>query len=810
MPSTAPSPERDGHFFRDLHALSNRIHSTDSAEQIMLDLEQGICALFQADRMTLYTVAEDGRHILSRIRTGLGTLTRLRLAINSTSVAGYAALSRQLINVPDAQDTAAVQALAPGLRFLTAVDARSGYQTRQLLTAPVLHDDTLYGVLQLINTQDGAPFGAQAEQGVRALCHTLAIAFRKRMQPLQGAPADAAPPSLPVTPAAPAAAPQPPAHVPGGARYQALVERGLIDLPTLAGLLEQARAEGVAGEELLLRHGLGTADLGASLAAFFGVPYAPYRSDRLRIEALHGALKRDFVLAQGWLPLEEAEDGLQVMCLDPEAAQAARMVRQVFPRVRQLRFMVATARDFVQTVEQFYGAQEDASVDSMLAGLADAADAADAEDDANDAALATAAADNELVKLVNRIVVDAYQQGASDIHIEPQPGKGKTAIRFRIDGSLRPYIEVPAAYRAPLVTRIKIMCDLDISERRKPQDGKIAFRRFGPLDIELRVATVASVGGVEDVVLRLLKGGEPLPLAQLGLSAHNLRRLEPTISKPYGLFYVCGPTGSGKTTTLHSILRHLNRPDTKIWTAEDPVEITQKGLRQVQVNKKAGIDFATVMRAFLRLDPDIIMVGESRDQETVAMGIEASLTGHLVLSTLHTNSAPESIVRLLDMGMDPFNFADALLGVLAQRLAKKLCACRQAYTPDDAELQQCLDDYCAPLRPTSAWQRDPDGQRQAVLQQWRADFGGADGRLQLYRPVGCEQCQGSGYKGRVGLHELLVVDDATRRHIQSRSRVADMLGACLEEGLRTLMMDGVEKALQGLTDLRQVRQVCVK
>jgi len=780
----------EGPFFRDLQSLSNRIHNTDRVEQIMVDLEQDICALFQADRMTLYTVADDGRHILSRFKTGLKTLCNLRLPINGSSVAGHVALHRQLVNVPDAHDAAALQAIAPGLKFQKEVDQRSGYRTRQLLTAPVLLDGTLYGVLQLINTRNDEPFGALAEQGARELCHTLAIAFRHHRQPLEQATAEPEP-----------AAPAP--RLPGGARYQWLVDQGLLDLPTLARCLDQARQEGRTSEELLLQSGLRPADLGASLAAFFGAPYVGFQGDRLRIEALHGVLKRDFVQSQGWLPLEDTPTGLQVMCLDPEAIQASRMVRHVFPRASQVQYLVTTQQEFTQTVEQIYGGLGgEESVDRMLADLSETTP----EDDGSEATLVSAATDNELVKLVNKIVLDAYQQGASDIHIEPQPGKGKTAIRFRIDGSLQPYIEVPAAYRAPLVTRIKIMCDLDISERRKPQDGKIQFRRFGPLDIELRVATVASVGGVEDVVLRLLKGGEPLPLEQLGLSEHNLRRLLPTISKPYGLFYVCGPTGSGKTTTLHSILRQLNTPDTKIWTAEDPVEITQKGLRQVQVNKKAGIDFATVMRAFLRLDPDVIMVGESRDHETVSMGIEASLTGHLVLSTLHTNSAPESIVRLLDMGMDPFNFADALLGVLAQRLAKKLCACREAYVPADDELQQCLDDYTQ----TAAWQQDAQGQRQAVLQSWRERFGGAEGQLRLYRPVGCDKCQGGGYKGRVGLHELLVADDAIKRHIQSRSRVADLLGACIEEGMRTLMMDGVEKALQGLTDLKQVRLVCLK
>jgi type II secretory ATPase GspE/PulE/Tfp pilus assembly ATPase PilB-like protein len=353
------------------------------------------------------------------------------------------------------------------------------------------------------------------------------------------------------------------------------------------------------------------------------------------------------------------------------------------------------------------------------------------------------------------------------------------------------------------------MCDLDISERRKPQDGKIKFRKYGPLDIELRVATIPSAGGVEDVVMRILAAGEPIPLEKLGLTAHNRQRLEKTVSKPYGLFYVCGPTGSGKTTTLHSILKHLNTADTKIWTAEDPVEITQKGLRQVQINKKAGIDFALVMRAFLRADPDIIMVGESRDKETVSMGVEASLTGHLVFSTLHTNSAPESITRLLDMGMDPFNFADALLGILAQRLAKRLCDCKEAYVPAHEELRSFIAEYSQDLRNTDAWKADPGGEAQKLYEGW-VESHGHEGQLRLYRAVGCDKCNKSGYKGRVGLHELLIGDDAARKLIQERARVAELFVAAVAAGMHTLKMDGMEKILMGLTDLKQVRSVCIK
>ncbi len=360
-----------------------------------------------------------------------------------------------------------------------------------------------------------------------------------------------------------------------------------------------------------------------------------------------------------------------------------------------------------------------------------------------------------------------------------------------------------------MVTRLKIMCDLDISEKRKPQDGKIKFKKYGPLDIELRVATIPSAGGVEDVVMRTLAAGEPIPLEKLGLTVHNRERLEKTVSKPYGLFYVCGPTGSGKTTTLHSILKFLNTPDTKIWTAEDPVEITQKGLRQVQINKKAGIDFALVMRAFLRADPDIIMVGESRDKETVSMGVEASLTGHMVFSTLHTNSAPESITRLLDMGMDPFNFADALLGILAQRLAKKLCDCKETYTPEAEEIKTFLAEYAEELRHTSAWKADHAGEAKKLYESWLKLYG-EGGKLKMYRAVGCDKCGKTGYKGRIGLHELMIADENAKKLIQERARVAELFSSAVASGMRTLKMDGMEKVLMGMTDLKMVRSVCIK
>ncbi len=768
-------------FFKKLQAVTNKIHSTSNVDEIMLDLSLDICDLFNCDRLTIYAVSEDKSSIVSKVKTGLNSFNQLKLPVSDKSVAGYVALTRRIVNIRDVYDDAELKSHSPELHFLREVDRRTGYRTRQMLVAPIVDERAreLLGVVQLINNRDGTPFSATAEEGIRELCKTLTIAYTQRLR---------TPPVV-------------------RSKYDQLVAEAVLSGPELELAARSARRKNEDIEQVLVRDfQVRPAAIGQALSRFFGVPYEPYKADRIKPPDLLRNLKREFVEQSRWLPIEEGPDGVVVLATDPEQVKNARMINDVFPK-KKLAYRVTTNSEFRQTVDQFYGVEADlGSVGDLLSGLEEG----DEESAELSEADLSAAAENELVKLVNKIIVDAYRQGASDIHIEPRPGKEKTMIRFRKDGSLEPYIEIPASYRNALTARIKIMCDLDISERRKPQDGKIKFKKYAPLDIELRVATIPSAGGVEDIVMRILAAGEPIPLDKLGVLPHNLERLKSVVSKPYGLFFVCGPTGSGKTTTLHSVLHHLNTPDTKIWTAEDPVEITQKGLRQVQVNRKSGLDFATAMRAFLRADPDVIMVGEMRDRETVAMGIEASLTGHLVFSTLHTNSAPESIVRLLDMGMDPFNFADALLGVLAQRLTKRLCPnCKLAYEPSADELQLLLAEYCEELRNTESFRADENAAREKVLAGWKKNYADGQGRFKLYRAVGCDQCNG-GYKGRVGLHELMTGTDRLKRLIQEHSRVALMLAAALEDGMLTLKMDGIEKVLSGITDIKQVRAVCIK
>ena len=768
-------------FSKKLQAVTNRIHSTTNIDEIMLDVTRDICQLFDADRLTIYTMSEDLQSIVSKVKSGLNSFKDIKLPLSENSVAGCAALNKRFMNIKDVYDDAELRSFSPNLAFLKAVDQRTGYRTKQMMVAPIVGGEgggDLLGVIQVINHLPGIPFSNLAEEGLVELAKTLAIAFRVRQQ------------------------------IPGQikSKFEYLIidnviSEGELELATRTARRKNKNVEDILVDEFQVK----MPALGAALSKYFGVPYEPFKPDRIKPIDLLKNLKKDYAESSNWLPIEDAKEGLVVMTTDPEHVKSSRIVENIFPKARPI-YRISTSRDFAQTLGQFFGADGGSSEDigDLLSNLDDESDVIDVGGDE-----LSAAADNELVKLVNKIIIDAYNQGASDIHIEPMPGKGKTGIRFRKDGTLSQYIEVPSSYRSALCARLKIMCDLDISEKRKPQDGKIKFKKYGPLDIELRVATIPTTGGVEDIVMRILAAGEPIPLDKLGLTTTNKNNLVAAVSKPYGLFFVCGPTGSGKTTTLHSVLGSLNTVDTKIWTAEDPVEITQKGLRQVQVNKKV-IDFPVVMKAFLRADPDIIMVGEMRDAETTHIGIEASLTGHMVFATLHTNSAPEAIIRLLDMGMDPFNFADALSGILAQRLAKRLCGkCKEAYTPDGEEVKQFMHEFTNDLRQTDPWKKDAAGEAKKLYDYWLKEYG-KDGKLVFNRAKGCDACGGTGYKGRVGLHELMIASDPIKKMIQEKARVSELFVKSVAEGMATLKMDGMEKVMMGTTDMKQVRAVCIK
>ena len=607
---------------------------------------------------------------------------------------------------------------------------------------------------------------------------------------------------------------------------EALIALGYINHAQLHDAIEEQRQDrSTPIGELLVRKGLVTREgLQTALARKMGYPVVDLVKFPADTEALVLVNKGLAARVQA-MPLMVRHGRLIVAVEDPSRAKALDEVE--FAAGCKVVPVLALAGTLPEGIERAY---QKLGAESLEARLAEAEKAnaevdfsgsnellASLEQDSGEEAGgddgAIEQSDNSLVRLINSMILEAQAQGVSDIHIESQPGRQKVKIRFRRDGVLKPYLELPHTYRSAMLARIKIMCDLDISERRKPQDGKITLGKFvNGSRLELRVATIPTSQGLEDAVLRLLSSAKLIPLDDIGMSPDNLARVKDVVQRPYGMFLCVGPTGSGKTTTLHSALGFINGPDRKIWTAEDPIEITQQGLRQVQVNPKIDWTFAKALRSFLRADPDVIMVGEIRDKETAQTAIESSLTGHLVLSTLHTNSAPETVTRLLDMGMDPFNFGDSLLGVLAQRLVRRMCPhCRTSRLATEAEIEELAGDY---LNSFGEARNRPSAD--ALVAHWLERFGvdlhdfntpdrSGRGWLLHYDSPGCEKCGGTGYRGRAGIHELLMVTRELRHLIQTGARVDDIQRAALEASMRTLRQDGIEKVMSGITTIHEVR-----
>ena len=742
-----------------LQAICNKINAVNNLDEILIDLKDDITSLFKADRVTLYVVDAHKRELVSRFQSA-NDIEEIHLPISTKSIAGWCAFKKRPVNVTNAYDVKELAAIDPALRFDESWDMLTGFTTRQVLAHPIVFKNSLLGVIQLMNRKVGPAFVEIDEHSLKEVSDILGIALYTLKKLAKR-------------------------YATG--KFNLLLENHLLTHNELEKAIVQARLKTVAIESIFISDlKIAKKDVLASLSQFYDVEAVEFTQNIPIPDDLLVGLNVPFMRHHFWVPLREEDNRIVIAIDNPHDQQRIREMRALFPG-KNFKFCVALKQDILEIIT-FFSQDEKQLVDIEEILSVMRAESNEIEE----AEKAVGEEDNVVVKLVNKFILDAYARGASDIHIEPFPGKENTRIRIRIDGDCLVYQTIPFNYRSAVVSRIKIMADLDIAERRKPQDGKIKFKKFGGKNIELRVATLPTQGGMEDVVMRILDGNEPLPLDQIGFSENNYKNFVEAISNPYGIIFVCGPTGSGKTTTLHSALKYLNNTKTKIWTAEDPVEITQKGLRQLQVKPKIGLDFAAAMRSFLRADPDVIMVGEMRDKETTSIGIQASLTGHLVLSTLHTNSAPESITRLLDMGMDPFNFSDAILCILAQRLARTLCEnCKQPY-------HLSLEEYSSLAREYGLdWFND------------RLKISFKD-ELMLNKPVGCDDCNGHGYRGRMALHELLMGTDEIKLLIQNTAKISEIRAQAVKDGMVTLKQDGIEKIFNGQLDLLQVRKVCIR
>ena len=579
-----------------------------------------------------------------------------------------------------------------------------------------------------------------------------------------------------------------PSRIHSAGLYEPLVRQGFLRQEELALALSEAVRRRLDVATLLMdRYRIPKPAIGAALADFYKCQFLASDEQTIVEPELLKNLSIDYLRMNHWVPLKREGQRVEVLIDDPQNPDKLLDVRRAFPG-QTVVYHVGLRADIERLLSDACGREVGDPITDILGELVSEAQL---EEQQNATIAAITENDSAIVRLANQIIAEAYRRGASDIHIEPYADRKETAVRFRVDGTCFTYMKIPAAYRRAIVSRVKIMASLDIAERRKPQDGKIRFKLTTGQEIELRVATLPTAGFNEDVVLRLLSANGPRRLEEFEFSAETRRLVEQLAQKPHGIVLCAGPTGSGKTTTLHAILASINTDERKIWTAEDPIEITQDGLRQVQVHPKIGLTFAATMRAFLRADPDVIMIGEMRDKETADIAIEASLTGHLVFSTIHTNSAVETVVRLLDMGCDPFNFSDAMLGVLAMRLCKRICShCRESYHPTQTEYDELVQGF---------------GEK-----EWTSRRPTYDGALQLSRGRGCEVCHHTGYRGRVPIQELMVVSDGMKALIQGRARTGELLAFAKSEGMQTLVQDGIEKVLRGLTTYKQVRAVAIK
>jgi general secretion pathway protein E len=550
-----------------------------------------------------------------------------------------------------------------------------------------------------------------------------------------------------------------------------LVERGKLDPANLERALKLQ--EGESREKIgviLLRLGMVSGrDLADTLADQLDLPVAQ-ATDFPELPLMEERLSSKFLRDAQAVPLREDDDEVAVAVADPTDSYVISAVQMAAGK--RVRPYIAAPNEIDAALERLYGGGK-----SSMGQIVDNITTRDEEQDLGDVEhLKDLASEAPVIRLVNLILTKALEQRASDIHIEPY--ENRLVVRYRIDGVLHEVESPPRRLSAAVISRVKIMASLDIAERRLPQDGRIKLRIQGK-EIDLRVSTVPTMHG-ESVVMRILdKGGVPLNFEALGFEGENMRRFLHCLDQVHGILLVTGPTGSGKTTTLYTALDRLNKPDVKIITVEDPVEYQMAGINQIQVKPQIDLTFANALRSIVRQDPDIIMVGEIRDVETVRIAMQSALTGHMVLSTVHTNDAPSTISRLLDMGAEDYLLTSTLNGVLAQRLVRTLCP-------------KC---------------REPHPALPEVVEQMNLRKFVPDGEIVVYKPVGCPDCAGTGYWGRICIIEMMTMTDNIRSLIMRHSTSGDVRVEAIREGMETMFENGVRKSLAGITTIEEVLRV---
>lgn len=723
--------------------IKSTINQFKTMSESFHHIEPLILNAFGAQRMSIFQRRSEFRDLVARYKTG-NELRQLKVSISTQSVAGYVAMAHQSVILNDVQDDNSLKNVYIKLRYERKFDKLGKYKTKQLLCVPIMSDGILLGVLQIVNKQS-----SDFTENDLHLATSIAEIFADKFKFELGGTANP---------------------------FDYLVHTGTVKPATFEHLLSNSSIRQIA-QNLINEQKASVKQVGEALAIFYQVAYIPYLPNEYFVKHANTRLNLSYLKRNLVAVVADKKEQLIVLMNDPSNSDTLMEVESALG-TSDYQLAYGLADDILQ----YLGEQIKDSMHNEFDEILDEIDTGDIEQEVEHEAVAE---DEPIVaRLVTSFLTQASRMGASDIHIDPDKS-GPTEVRMRIDGIMRDITQIPASHHLAVVARIKIMSGLNIAEKRIPQDGKLGIRIQGKA-LEARVSTIPTVKG-EGVTIRILSASNAIPIDKLNLSSANLKRLKNLMTLPHGVFLVVGPTGSGKTTSLHAILGHLNTPEKKIWTAEDPVEITQYRLNQVQINPKIGVTFANALRSFLRADPDIILIGEMRDKETAHAGVEASLTGHLVLSTLHTNSAPETITRLLDMGIDPVNFSDACVGILAQRLIRTLCdGCKRPYKASKEEVEfihrQYGEQYLSELRL----------HKENVI---------------LCKSSGCKQCDNTGYLGRTAVHELLTMSPELRSMVFQKASITELKVQAMSQGMRTLSQDAVLKVLTGLCDIPQVQSL---
>jgi len=753
--------EKENELFQEifLRKLSGKIHAAPNVNEILTGFRSEILKLNKCELVTIYLTDRKRKSLYSKVKRCEQTLKEICVSLDKKSIAGFVAVTGRVLNIQDVSNKKELLLVDPDLRFDSSWDKKSGFRTKNMLSVPVRFKNQIIGVIQLINKCGSKTFSGNDERLLTEISETIAIAVSNLKKNTRKLPT----------------------------KFDSLVSDGVISETELEDALISARERKTDPEDLLIEtYNVSRSSIGKSLSVFYQTPFIDLTKATFNPINLIKGTGIQYFHSSCWFPLKKKSGKVMVVIDDPHDSSRVQDINLKYG-LGKVSLCVSVKSDILNFIQSYSlsvhknsnTAPDESSHDSLDYKEENYGIYAEREKDHSD---------NSITILCHKIIEDAIRMEVSDVHIEPYGREKEAEIRFRVDGICREVLVIPQDLVRGLVSKFKIMSNLDISERRIPQDGKFRFPYIKGEEIEMRVVTIPTSGNNEDMVIRLLPSGDPAPLEEL-MPQVTYDRFSKVIRKPYGLILVVGPTGSGKTTTLHSAMRSINTPGKKIWTAEDPIEITQHRLRQVQILPKVGLTFESAMRAFLRADPDVIMVGEMRDKETMGTGIEASLTGHLVLSTLHTNSAPETILRLSEMGLDPYYFADALLGILAQRLVRTLCSnCKECYHPDHEEYRHLADTFGEGFN--------------------RIAGSGYGDEITLFRPTGCEKCDHTGYRGRMGLYELLVANDDIRNLIIKRELVGKIRDQGIKDGMMTLQQDGIRNVLLGHTDFIQVASVC--